>query len=44
MTAAGERAVQQARASGAWTRLDPVEELRVPADLEGVTADVPRSG
>jgi uncharacterized protein YdeI (YjbR/CyaY-like superfamily) len=33
MTDAGRRVVEEAKASGAWTLLDAVEALEVPADL-----------
>ncbi|MGV8871740.1 MAG: YdeI/OmpD-associated family protein [Rhodococcus sp. (in: high G+C Gram-positive bacteria)] len=39
MHAAGERAVEAAVTNGAWTVLDDVEDLVVPADLSAAFAD-----
>ncbi len=43
MAPAGAAAIAVARANGAWTRLDDVEEGIVPPDLESAFADHPGS-
>lgn len=44
MTEAGLRVVDQAKADGSWTLLDPVEALEVPADLQDAFARHPDAG
>ncbi len=39
MTAAGRRAVEEARATGAWSALDEVQDLVVPDDLAAALAE-----
>ena len=41
MTGAGRRAVEAAKANGAWAFLDEVERLEVPEDLARALADAP---
>jgi uncharacterized protein YdeI (YjbR/CyaY-like superfamily) len=41
MQPAGEEAVRRAKADGSWTRLDEVETLREPADLQAALDAVP---
>ncbi len=43
MTPAGVAVVEQAKANGAWTALDAVEELEVPDDLQQAFDDAPGS-
>jgi uncharacterized protein YdeI (YjbR/CyaY-like superfamily) len=43
MRPAGRRAIEQAKASGSWTRLDDVEDLVVPDDLAAAFAAHPGS-
>ncbi len=41
MTEAGRQVVERAQADGSWTRLDAVERLEVPADLDAAFAERP---
>lgn len=43
MTPAGRAAVDAAKASGAWSRLDGATALEVPADLDAAFSDVGRA-
>jgi uncharacterized protein YdeI (YjbR/CyaY-like superfamily) len=44
MTAAGQAAIDRARADGSWSQADEVEALVVPADLAAALADSPEAG
>lgn len=43
MTEAGLKSIQIAKQNGSWTRLDHVEALKIPADLEAKFKSVPGS-
>ncbi len=43
MTAAGQRAINRSKADGSWTALDEVENLVIPADLQGAFDAAPGS-